>query len=104
RRMGRTGAPRRYALTRAEYLALTLHRPALADGPLPEDAFLHLEAIAAELVVVFPVHPRPRAALEAHGIRPRTAGLKLLEPLGYLEFLSLVAGAAGGPTDSRRVQ
>lgn len=97
-------APRRYGLTRAEYLAVTLHRPALVDGPLLEDAFRQLEAIAAELVVVFPVHPRTRAALEAHGIRPRTAGLKLLEPLGYLEFLSLVAGAAGVLTDSGGIQ
>jgi UDP-N-acetylglucosamine 2-epimerase (non-hydrolysing) len=97
-------APGRHRLSRGEYLAVTLHRPALVDGPLLETAVGQLDAIAGELEVVFPVHPRTRAAIEARGIGVRSSGLRLLEPLGYLEFLSLVAGAAGVLTDSGGIQ
>jgi UDP-N-acetylglucosamine 2-epimerase (non-hydrolysing) len=97
-------APGRHGLTRGEYLAVTLHRPALVDGPLLATAIGQLDAIADELEVVFPVHPRTRAAMDAQGIEVRSSGLRLLEPLGYLEFLSLVAGAAGALTDSGGIQ
>jgi UDP-N-acetylglucosamine 2-epimerase (non-hydrolysing) len=97
-------APARYGLTRGGYLAVTLHRPALVDGPLLESAMRALDSIADELEVVFPVHPRTRAAIEAREIEVRADRLRLLEPLGYLEFLSLVAGAAAVLTDSGGIQ
>jgi UDP-N-acetylglucosamine 2-epimerase (non-hydrolysing) len=97
-------APGRHGLRRGGYLAVTLHRPALVDGPLLELALRQLEAISSELDVVFPVHPRTRAAIEARGIEVGAAGFRLLEPLGYLEFLSLVARAAGVITDSGGIQ
>jgi UDP-N-acetylglucosamine 2-epimerase (non-hydrolysing) len=53
--------------------------------------------------LVFPVHPRGRAALEAAGLTG-VSGLHLVEPLGYLAFLSLLAGAAVAITDSGGVQ
>jgi UDP-N-acetylglucosamine 2-epimerase (non-hydrolysing) len=86
-----------------DYLVVTLHRPALVDGPLLVDAMAALAAVAATLPVVFPVHPRTRAAIDAHGL-PVPAGLHLLEPLGYLDFLGLVADAAGVLTDSGGIQ
>src|SRR5439155_9953101 len=97
-------APGRHGLRPGGYLAVTLHRPALVDGPLLEVALRQLEAISTELEVVFPVHPRTRAAMEAQGIEVRSSSFRLLEPLGYLEFLSLVAGAAGVLTDSGGIQ
>jgi UDP-N-acetylglucosamine 2-epimerase (non-hydrolysing) len=90
-------------VTGGDYLVVTLHRPALVDGPLLVDAMAALAAVAATLPVVFPVHPRTRAAIDAHGL-PVPAGLHLLEPLGYLEFLGLVADAAGVLTDSGGIQ
>jgi UDP-N-acetylglucosamine 2-epimerase (non-hydrolysing) len=103
-RIAALDAPARYDLTRGGYLAVTLHRPALVDGPLLESAIRGLDSIADELEVVFPVHPRTRAAIEARGIELHGGRLRLLEPLGYLEFLSLVAGAAGVLTDSGGIQ
>jgi UDP-N-acetylglucosamine 2-epimerase (non-hydrolysing) len=80
------------------YLLVTLHRPALVDGPLLAEAVRRLNAL--EMPVVFPVHPRTRAAMEAQ--RLEVDGMT--EPVGYLEFLGLVAGAAAVLTDSGGIQ
>ena len=94
-------AARRFGARSGEYLLVTLHRPALVDGPLLDEAITHLEAVATEMPVVFPVHPRTRKMLG--GRRPR-GRLRLSDPVGYLEFLSLEAGAAAVLTDSGGVQ
>jgi UDP-N-acetylglucosamine 2-epimerase (non-hydrolysing) len=96
--------PSGYGLERGSYLVVTLHRPALVDGPGLADAIRALERIAADLPVVFPAHPRTRKMLAEGGIRVNAAGLRLLDPLGYLEFLGLMAGAAGVLTDSGGIQ
>src|ERR687898_2372385 len=57
------GAPRRLGLEPGRYLLVTLHRPALVDGPLLADAMRSLAEVAQELPVVFPVHPRTRKML-----------------------------------------
>jgi UDP-N-acetylglucosamine 2-epimerase (non-hydrolysing) len=90
-------------VSEGDYLVVTLHRPALVDGPLLADAMAALAQVAATLPVVFPVHPRTRAAIDALGL-PIPAGLRLFEPLGYLDFLGLVASAAGVLTDSGGIQ
>ena len=86
---------------RGDYLLVTLHRPALVDGPLLEQVLRRLEEVATTLPVVFPVHPRTRKQL---GRRRRVPGLSLVEPLGYLDFLSLEADAAAVLTDSGGIQ
>jgi UDP-N-acetylglucosamine 2-epimerase (non-hydrolysing) len=95
------GAAAREGLRPGEYLLVTLHRPALVDGPLLYDVLAQLRQIATQLPVVFPVHPRTRQRIEH---LPADPGLRLLEPVGYLEFLSLQADAAGVLTDSGGVQ
>jgi UDP-N-acetylglucosamine 2-epimerase (non-hydrolysing) len=65
-------------------------------------ALAALLEVARDLPVVFPVHPRTRARIESE--RLPTAGLRLLDPLGYVEFMSLVCGAAALLTDSGGVQ
>jgi UDP-N-acetylglucosamine 2-epimerase (non-hydrolysing) len=97
-------APAAHGYARGEYLVVTLHRPALVDGPLLRDAVTALDAIATDLPVAFPIHPRTRARMTAEGLEFRSPGVRLLEPLGYLEFLSLVDGAAGVLTDSGGIQ
>lgn len=96
-------APARHQLEPRTYVVVTLHRPALVDGPLLADAMERLAELARELPVVFPAHPRTRARLEALGI-DAGEGLRLTEPLGYLEFLGLLAGAAAALTDSGGIQ
>jgi UDP-N-acetylglucosamine 2-epimerase (non-hydrolysing) len=90
-----------------EYALVTLHRPSNVDS---ED---HLRAIVtalaglgARMPVVFPIHPRTRARLAAgDGLdRLERAGVSCLDPLGYLDFLSLQCGAGLIVTDSGGVQ
>jgi UDP-N-acetylglucosamine 2-epimerase (non-hydrolysing) len=66
-----------------------------------------LREIAQRLPIVFPVHPRTRKNLAAFGlaeIARKVAGLRLIEPLGYLDFLSLYSGARLVLTDSGGIQ
>ena len=82
------------------YLLVTLHRPALVDGPLLGDAMAALAAVGRELPVVFPVHPRTRKMLGG----AEYEGVTLVDPVGYLDFLSLEADAAAVLTDSGGIQ
>ena len=97
-------APEAHGLERGSYVVVTLHRPALVDGSLLREALAALDVLSRELVVVFPAHPRTRAAMAASSLDVGSPRLRLLEPLGYLEFLSLLAGAAAALTDSGGIQ
>jgi UDP-N-acetylglucosamine 2-epimerase len=86
------------------YMVATLHRPFNVDSP--EAAALLVKAmhqIADMAPVIMPVHPRGRAMFEAAGLAEHP-GIRMCEPLGYLEFMSLVRGAAAAITDSAGVQ
>jgi UDP-N-acetylglucosamine 2-epimerase (non-hydrolysing) len=102
--IGRLTAALRHGLRPNGYVLVTLHRPALVDGPLLRKAIAALRAVAERIPVVFPAHPRTRAALHSAGIDQGDERLRILEPLGYLEFLSLVSTAAAALTDSGGVQ
>jgi UDP-N-acetylglucosamine 2-epimerase (non-hydrolysing) len=84
------------------YLLVTLHRPALVDGPLLVTAMERLAEVAKEMPVVFPVHPRTRNMLDAHP--GAYEGVVLTDPVGYLDFLSLEADARAVLTDSGGIQ
>ncbi|HXV57097.1 MAG TPA: UDP-N-acetylglucosamine 2-epimerase (non-hydrolyzing) [Gaiellaceae bacterium] len=89
------------------YALVTLHRPSNVDR---EDRLRRVVDALADLAgrtrVLFPVHPRTRARLAAgDGLeRLERAGVACLEPLGYLDFLSLQCGAGAIVTDSGGVQ
>jgi len=85
------------------YLLVTLHRPALVDGPLLADVIGRLGDVSKDLPVLFPVHPRTRKMMDAMGLEPASA-VQLTEPVSYLEFLSLEADARAVLTDSGGVQ
>ena len=86
------------------YAVATLHRPANVDTPASAAAIVRaLREAATRLEVVLPLHPRGRATLGAAGIGD-VPGLRVIEPLGYLDFLSLVRGAAAVITDSGGIQ
>jgi UDP-N-acetylglucosamine 2-epimerase (non-hydrolysing) len=86
------------------YLVVTLHRPALVDGPLLASAVAALDRIAAEIPIVFPMHPRTAQAMKRRNLAFSGPGVRVIEPLGYLEFLSLLETAAGALTDSGGIQ
>ncbi len=96
------GAAARLGVEPGAFVLVTLHRPALVDGPLLGETIAQLAALAREIPVVFPVHPRTRAAMES--IESSHPGLDLCDPLGYLDFLSLTADARAVLTDSGGIQ
>lgn len=93
---------RSFGLEPGSYLLVTLHRPALVDGPLLFDAIAALNQVSAVMPVLFPVHPRTRARLA--GNAELAENLHLVDPAGYLEFLSLEADAGAVLTDSGGIQ
>jgi len=102
----RLDAPARHGLSGARFAVVTLHRPANVDDPAVLAELVDgLERLAQTVPVLFPVHPRTRQRIQAQGLKLRNdGGLRLLEPLGYLEMLSLVAGASLVVTDSGGLQ
>jgi UDP-N-acetylglucosamine 2-epimerase (non-hydrolysing) len=90
-----------------DYAVLTLHRPSNVDDKEVFDGILDaLLAIAEKLPIIFPVHPRTRSRIEEFGFGDRIAGsdLRLIEPLGYLDFMRLYSGAKLVLTDSGGIQ
>jgi UDP-N-acetylglucosamine 2-epimerase len=89
------------------YIVATLHRPANVDDPEVAAGLvkrLHeIADLAPELSVVMPVHPRGRKVLTEAGLADHPKVI-LLEPLGYVDFVAAVRGAAAVVTDSGGVQ
>jgi UDP-N-acetylglucosamine 2-epimerase (non-hydrolysing) len=86
------------------YAVATLHRPANVDTAEAAAALVGaLREATARLPLVLPLHPRGRARLESAGLVD-VPDLHVVEPLGYIEFLSLVRGAAAVITDSGGIQ
>ena len=100
-RVARSNVLGQLGLERGGYVLVTLHRPALVDGPLLADTVERLGELARSIPVVFPVHPRTRARLRA---LPRAAGVHFVDPLGYIDFLALETHARAVLTDSGGVQ
>lgn len=90
------------------YAVLTLHRPRNVDTRDALGGMLGaLEKISSDLPVVYPMHPRSRKMLSAAGLMERAEaapGLRLTEPLGYLDFVKLESDARFVMTDSGGVQ
>jgi UDP-N-acetylglucosamine 2-epimerase (non-hydrolysing) len=101
-RFRQAGSAARLGVEPGSYVLVTLHRPALVDGPLLRETVAQLAALSRQMPVVFPVHPRTRKMME--GFEPEAPGLHLVDPLGYVDFLSLVADARAVLTDSGGIQ
>ncbi len=95
-------------LTAKGYAVLTLHRPANVDDATVFGQVLDgLEVIAADMPIVFPIHPRTRDKMTKLGLGQRLAGwknLRMVDPLGYLDFLKLMSCARLVLTDSGGIQ
>jgi UDP-N-acetylglucosamine 2-epimerase (non-hydrolysing) len=91
-------------LARRGFAVLTLHRPGNVDDPDRLARVLAAVAcIGRELPVVFPVHPRTRSRL-SRAPEGAAGDLRLVEPLGYLDFVQLMANAICVLTDSGGIQ
>lgn len=96
-------------VTAKQYILATIHRPVNTDDPDRLAEILQgLKTLAAEIPIIFPIHPRTRHAMQklAGGgedacIHPQ---LHFIDPVGYLEMLALERGAKVIITDSGGVQ
>ncbi len=87
----------------ARPIVVTLHRPSNVDDPARLASLAAaLSELAGDRPVVFPVHPRTRERLHAAGIA--MPGVRLMEPVGYIEMLALVDAAHAVITDSGGIQ
>ncbi|MDX1420549.1 MAG: UDP-N-acetylglucosamine 2-epimerase (non-hydrolyzing), partial [Rubricoccaceae bacterium] len=103
-----TGAVERLGLTPQGFVLMTMHRPSNVDAEAPlREVVRLLQALAARLPIVLPLHPRTAGNLDRFGLRDAlaaTGGLHLVEPLGYLDFLGLMEAASAVVTDSGGIQ
>ncbi len=103
-----TDALSRFGVREKQFGLLTLHRPANVDDPAELLRTLEaVEVLAAENPLLFPVHPRTRAKLDA--LRGKTkalddANVRIVEPLGHKDFVTLMARAKFVATDSGGIQ
>jgi UDP-N-acetylglucosamine 2-epimerase (non-hydrolysing) len=87
------------------YTLATLHRPQNVDDPVALGEILRaLEKVAEEVPVLFPVHPRTRRRIEENHLSVHHERIRLLEPLGYMDFLTLMRHAVLVITDSGGIQ
>src|SRR5207237_1203103 len=95
-------------LEEKNYAVLTLHRPSNVDEPAAFVRILDgLEEIARGLPIIFPAHPRTRKMIEELGLAPRVQSIKnlrVIDPVGYLDFLRLISCARLALTDSGGIQ
>ncbi len=99
---------RELELSRAAYVLVTLHRPSNVDDKLRLGEIFNLLAELSQFrTIVFPIHPRTRKMIQEFGLQDRVdavKNLKLIKPLGYLDFLKLMEDASLLLTDSGGIQ
>ena len=94
-------------LSQKKFAVITLHRPSNVDN---EDNFYNiivsLKTIQDDIPVIFPIHPRTRDKLSPrlNSVIEALPNFHLIEPLGYLDFLKLIANARLVLTDSGGLQ
>ncbi len=99
------GMPARFGVGRKGYALATLHRPSNVDAPDSLRPIVDaLSRIAESMPVLFPVHPRTRAKLQTFGLLDDMGDVRLIEPVGYLQFLGLMEAAGVVLTDSGGIQ
>jgi UDP-N-acetylglucosamine 2-epimerase (non-hydrolysing) len=87
------------------YILVTLHRPSNVDNMTTlRDILAALATVAEETTVLFPIHPRTKKRIADADFNITSKRVRLIEPLGYLDFLALQAHAALLLTDSGGIQ
>lgn len=104
----KTMALEELGLTPKKFATMTLHRPSNVDHAETFAELLNaIDIIQQDMPIIFPIHPRTEKNIEKFGLKDRVAqmtNLRLVEPLGYLEFLKLNANAFVVLTDSGGLQ
>jgi UDP-N-acetylglucosamine 2-epimerase (non-hydrolysing) len=99
------GTSEREAGQGQSYTLVTLHRPQNVDDSFAlSEILVALEKIAENVPVLFPVHPRTRKKIEENHLSVHPERVRVLEPLGYLDFLTVMRYAGLVITDSGGIQ
>ena len=97
----------KYNLNRNKYAVITLHRPSNVDDPEMFTKILSaFTSISKNITLIWPIHPRTKACIERMGLNSiyDHEGIQIIEPLGYLEFMSLIHDCRFVLTDSGGIQ
>lgn len=98
-------APAAHGVADRRYAFATLHRPSNVDDRKTLGGILQgLDDLAAQMPVIFPIHPRTRQRIDEFGLNDVARRVTLLDPLSYLETIALVEGATLVLTDSGGLQ
>jgi len=98
-------AAQAFGVEPGRYVLATIHRQENTDDEQRLTAIVDaLAAVARDLPVLLPLHPRTRKQFKAFGLEGRLGSVKIAEPLGYLEMVGLQRDAAVIATDSGGVQ
>lgn len=107
-RIDASGPLTRYSLNEHEYCVVTLHRPSNVESRLSLEPIVDALCMASEVIpLAVPLHARTRRRMEEEGFlerMERTEGVRVVEALGYLEFLGMLSKARFVVTDSGGVQ
>lgn len=102
---GETDALERLGVTEGEYCYVTLHRPSNVDDPGRLASVLEmLQGLCKRGQVVFPIHPRTRTRVEEGGMADMLSEVKAVEPVGYLDSITLARRSRFVLTDSGGLQ
>lgn len=97
--------PEALGVAGSDYAFVTLHRPSNVDQPaILTELLQSLEELGRRMPVIFAVHPRTRQRIGEFGLSVGNGAVRLVEPLGYLETVSLVERSALVLTDSGGLQ
>jgi UDP-N-acetylglucosamine 2-epimerase (non-hydrolysing) len=100
-----TRSPEHFGVAGGRYAFVTLHRPSNVDSPETlAELLAALGELSEEMPVIFPIHPRTRSRIEEFGLAGLAGNVCLVEPLGYLETISLVERSTLVLTDSGGLQ
>ncbi len=95
-------------LTKKEYILVTLHRPSNVDQAENLEKILTIfEGFTSKIPIVFPIHPRTQKNIATFGLKERfdsLTNIKIIDPVGYLDFINLMDCAKLILTDSGGIQ
>lgn len=98
----------RLGLEKRNYVPVTMHRPSNVDEPGRLEAILNIfEWLSRERKIVFPAHPRTLKNIKKYkfdNLVDSIEGLKIIEPVGYIDFLALMMNSDFVLTDSGGIQ
>jgi UDP-N-acetylglucosamine 2-epimerase (non-hydrolysing) len=105
-KINRSAILNKFTLEKNKYLLATLHRPANVDDNIWMTKIIHLlNKYSTDYKILFPVHPRTLANIENYGLKSQISShLILCDPIGYIDFISLVKNCTLILTDSGGIQ